>query len=124
MGPGITYLRNLRWARDVALRHFGTGMLNAPLRFGTAHARASRSHAAYKLQSGLEEMLERLNLTHAQREQVEHVLAAEALRLQMARGNPNLSVAPVFTQEQAIRIESRRQIAWILNSKQVKDSQS
>jgi len=31
-------------------------------------------------------------------------MASEALQLQMARGNPNLSVARVFGQEQAVRI--------------------
>lgn len=48
------------------------------------------------LQVGLEDMLDRLNLTHAQREQVERILAREALQLQSARRNPNLSVARVL----------------------------
>ena len=63
-------------------------------------------------------MLERLHLTHAQREQVEQIMAGEALQLQMARGNPNLSVASVFAQEQAIRLQTRRQIASMLSPKQ------
>lgn len=70
------------------------------------------------LQIGLEDTLERLNLTHAQREQVEQIMAGEALQLQMARGNQNLSVAGVFSQEQAIRVQTRRQIASILSPKQ------
>jgi Spy/CpxP family protein refolding chaperone len=70
------------------------------------------------LQRGLEDMLDRLNLTHAQREQVEQIMAGEALQLQMARGNPNLSVARVFAQEQAIRLQTRRQIASMLSPKQ------
>jgi Spy/CpxP family protein refolding chaperone len=70
------------------------------------------------LQRGLEDMLDRLRLTHAQREQVEQIIAGEALQLQMTRGNPNLSVAQVFTKEQEIRIQTRRQIASMLNPKQ------
>ena len=70
------------------------------------------------LQRGLEDMLDRLSLTHAQREQVEQIKAGEALQLQIARGNPNLSVARVFTQEQEIRIQTRRQIASMLSPKQ------
>ena len=34
---------------------------------------------------GLEDMLDRLNLTHARREQVEQIMAGEALQLQMPR---------------------------------------
>lgn len=41
---------------------------------------------------GTRGQLDRLNLTHAQREQVEQIMACGALQLQMARGNPNLSV--------------------------------
>jgi hypothetical protein len=61
------------------------------------------------LQRGLEDMLDRLNLTHAQREQVEQIMAGEALQLQMARGNPNLSAARVFAQEQVVasRLDGR-----------------
>jgi Spy/CpxP family protein refolding chaperone len=70
------------------------------------------------LQRGLEDMLDRLGLTHAQREQVEQIMAGEAMQLQMTRGNPNLSVAQVFTQEQKIRIQTRRQIASMLSPKQ------
>jgi Spy/CpxP family protein refolding chaperone len=66
----------------------------------------------------LEDMLDRLNLTHAQRERVEQIMAGEALQLQMARGNPNLSVARVFTQEQVVRIQTQRQIASMLSPKQ------
>jgi Spy/CpxP family protein refolding chaperone len=68
------------------------------------------------LQIGLEDTLDRL--THAQREQVEQIMAGEALQLQMARGNQNLSVARVFSQEQTIRVQTRRQIASILSPKQ------
>ena len=70
------------------------------------------------LQRGLEDMLDRLGLTHAQREQVEQIMAGEALQLQMTRGNPNLSVARVFTKEQELRIQTRRQIASMLSPKQ------
>lgn len=70
------------------------------------------------LQIGLEDTLDRLNLTHVQREQVEQIMAGEALQLQMARGNQNLSVARVFSQEQTIRVQTRRQIASILSPKQ------
>ena len=45
-------------------------------------------------------------LTHAQREQVEQITAAEAPQLQMTRGNPNLSGAQVFRKEQEIRIQA------------------
>jgi Spy/CpxP family protein refolding chaperone len=45
-------------------------------------------------------------------------MAGEALQLQMARGNPNLSVARVFTQEQVVRIQTQRQIASMLSPKQ------
>jgi hypothetical protein len=45
-------------------------------------------------------------------------MAGEALQLQMARGNPHLSVAWVFAQEQVIRIQTRRQIASMLSPKQ------
>jgi Spy/CpxP family protein refolding chaperone len=70
------------------------------------------------LQRGLEDMLDRLGLTHAQREQVEQIMAGEALQLQMTRGNPNLSGAQVFTKEQETRIQTRRQIASMLSPKQ------
>ncbi len=69
-------------------------------------------------QTGLEDTLDRLGLTHAQREQVEQIMAGEALQIQMTRGNPDLSVAQVFTKEQEIRIQTRRQIASMLNPKQ------
>jgi hypothetical protein len=72
------------------------------------------------LQTGLEDMLDRLNLTHAQREQVERMMASEALQLQAVRRNPNLSVARVFGQEQAIRLQTRRQIAAMLSPKQAR----
>jgi hypothetical protein len=77
-----------------------------------------RAPSLEMLQTGLEDMLDRLGLTHAQREQVEQIMAGEALQLQMTRGNPNLSVAQVFTKEQEIRIQTRRQIASMLNLKQ------
>ena len=67
---------------------------------------------------GREDMLDRLNLTDAQRERVEQIMTGEALQLQMARGNPNLSVAKVFAQKQAIRFQTRRQIASMLSPKQ------
>jgi hypothetical protein len=70
------------------------------------------------LQVGLEHMLDRLNLTHAQREQVERIMDSEALQLQAVRRNPNLSVARVFSQEQAIRLQTRRQITSMLSHKQ------
>jgi hypothetical protein len=77
-----------------------------------------RAPSLETLQIGLEDMLERLNLTHTQREQVEQIMDGEALQLQMVRGNPNLSVARVFAQEQAIRLQTRRQIASMLSPKQ------
>jgi hypothetical protein len=45
------------------------------------------------LQRELEDILKRLKLTRAQREPIEQIMASKALQLQMARGNPNLSVA-------------------------------
>jgi Spy/CpxP family protein refolding chaperone len=45
-------------------------------------------------------------------------MAGEALQLQMAHGNPNLAVARVFAQEQAIRLQTRKQIASMLSPKQ------
>ena|SRR5579864_8849266 len=77
-----------------------------------------RAPSLEMLQTGLEDMLDRLGLTHAQREHVEQIMAGEPMQLQMTRGNPNLSVAQVFTQEQEIRIQTRRQIASMLSSKQ------
>jgi len=70
------------------------------------------------LQTGLLEMISRLNLTHAQHEQVERIIANETMQLALTRGNPNLSVAKVFAQEQRVRIEARRQIASILTPRQ------
>jgi hypothetical protein len=63
-------------------------------------------------------MLDRLNLTHAQREQVEESMAGEASQSQMARGNPNLSAACFFSREQAIRLQTPREIASMLSPKQ------
>lgn len=45
-------------------------------------------------------------------------MASEALQLQAVRRNPNLSVAKVFGREQAIRLQTRRQIASMLSPKQ------
>ena len=70
------------------------------------------------LQTGLLEMIGRLHLTHAQHEQVERIIANETMQLAMTRGNPNLSVAKIFAQEHAIRIQARRQIASILTPRQ------
>src|SRR5229473_4439775 len=67
-----------------------------------------RAPSLEMVQTGLEDMLDRLGLTHAQREQVEQIMAGEALQVQMTRGNHNLSVAQVFTKEQEIRIQTRR----------------
>jgi Spy/CpxP family protein refolding chaperone len=69
----------------------------------------------------LEDLLDRVKLTHAQRERVEQIMEGEAVQLQLARGNPNLSVARVFAQEQAIRIQTRRQISAILTAKQTQE---
>jgi Spy/CpxP family protein refolding chaperone len=77
-----------------------------------------RAPSLEMLQRGLEDTLDRLGLTHAQREQVEQIMAGEAMKLQMTRGNPNLSVARVFAQEQEIRSQTRRQITSLLNAKQ------
>jgi Spy/CpxP family protein refolding chaperone len=67
-----------------------------------------------KLQTGLLEMIRYLNLTHAQHEQVERIIANETMQFGLTRGNPNLSVAQIFAREQTIRIEARRQIESIL----------
>ena len=71
------------------------------------------------LQVGLLEVLGRLRLTHAQHEQVERIIANETVQLAFTRGNPNLSVAKVFSQEHAIRLEARRHIASILTPRQM-----
>jgi Spy/CpxP family protein refolding chaperone len=70
------------------------------------------------LQTGLLEMISRLHLTHAQHEQVERIIANETMQLALTRGNPNLSVAKIFSQEHAIRIQTRKQIASILTAHQ------
>ena len=70
------------------------------------------------LQTGLLKMISRLHLTHAQHEQVERIIANESMQLALTRGNPNLSVAKIFAQEHAIRIQARRQIASILTPRQ------
>jgi Spy/CpxP family protein refolding chaperone len=70
------------------------------------------------LQTGLLEMIGRLHLTHAQHEQVERIIANETVQLALTRGNSNLSVAKIFAQEHAIRIEARRRIASILTPRQ------
>jgi Spy/CpxP family protein refolding chaperone len=70
------------------------------------------------LQTGLLEMIGRLHLTHAQHEQVERIIANETMQLALTRGDPNLSVAKIFAQEHAIRIQARRQIASILTPRQ------
>jgi Spy/CpxP family protein refolding chaperone len=70
------------------------------------------------LQTGLLEMIRHLNLTHAQHEQVERIIANETVQFGLARGNPNLSVAKIFAREQSIRIEARRQIESILTARQ------
>jgi Spy/CpxP family protein refolding chaperone len=70
------------------------------------------------LQTGLLEMIKHLNLTHAQHEQVERIIANETMRLALTRGNPNLSVAKIFAQEHAIRSQARSQIASILTPSQ------
>ena len=70
------------------------------------------------LQTGLLQMIGRLHLTHAQHEQVERIIANETMQLALTRGNPNLSVAKIFAQEHAIRIQAGRQIASILTPRQ------
>lgn len=70
------------------------------------------------LQTNLLGMVGRLHLTHAQHEQVERIVANETMQLALTRGNPNLSVAKIFSHEHAIRIEARRQIASILTPRQ------
>lgn len=70
------------------------------------------------LQTGLLHMISRLNLTHAQHEQVERIIANETMQLMLTRGNPNLSVAKIFSQEHIIRIQTRKQIASILTARQ------
>ena len=68
------------------------------------------------LQTGLLEMVRRLHLTHAQHKHVERIIANETMQLALTRGNPNLSVARIFAQKHAIRIQARRQIASIFDS--------
>ena len=70
------------------------------------------------LQTGLLEMISRLHLTHAQHEHVERIIADETIHLALTRGNPDLSVAKIFAQEHAIRIQTRRQITSILTPRQ------
>ena len=70
------------------------------------------------LQTGLLEMMKHLNLTHAQHEQVERIIANETLQFGLARGNPDLSVAKIFAREETIRVEARRQIESILTPRQ------
>lgn len=70
------------------------------------------------LQTGLLDMLRHLRLTHAQHEQVERIVANETMQLALTRGNPDLSVARIFSREQAIRIEARKQIESILTPHQ------
>ncbi len=70
------------------------------------------------LQTGLLEMIKHLNLTHAQHEQVERIIANETVQFALTRGNPDLSVAKIFAREQTIRIEARRQIESILTPRQ------
>lgn len=71
------------------------------------------------VQSGLIDRIDHLHLTHSQHEQVERIIADEAAQLWLLRGNPNLSVAKIFTEEQAIRVAARRQIVALLTAKQV-----
>jgi hypothetical protein len=70
------------------------------------------------VQTELPELLGRLHLTHAQHEQVERIIANETFQLALTRGNSNLSVAKIFSQENAIRIQTRRQIAALLTARQ------
>ena len=70
------------------------------------------------LHTGLLEMIRHLKLTHTQHEQVERIIANETMQLALARGNPDLSVAKIFTQEETIRIQARRQIEAILTPHQ------
>ena len=70
------------------------------------------------LQTGLLEMIRYLHLTHAQHEQVERIIANETMQFDLARGNPDLSVAKIFAREQCIRMEARRQIESILTPRQ------
>jgi len=70
------------------------------------------------LHTRLLEVLGRLHLTHAQHEQVERIIANETVQLALTRGNPNLSVAKVFSQESVIRLQAHRQIASLLTARQ------
>ena len=71
------------------------------------------------LQSGLLEMMDHLKLTHAQHEQVERIVANETIQLALTRGNPDLSVAKIFSHEEAIRMQARKQIESILTPRQM-----
>jgi|SRR5580700_1585963 len=116
----------LRMTKGPILALLVTGLFSASRRSLSAEAGPDGTHVSTSvgaptletLQVGLEDMLDRLNLTHAQREQVERVMDSEALQLQAVRRNPDLSVARVFGQEQAIRLQTRRQIASMLSAKQ------
>jgi Spy/CpxP family protein refolding chaperone len=70
------------------------------------------------LQTDLLAMIGRLHLTHAQHEQVERIIANETMQLALTRGNQDLSVAKIFSRENAIRMDARRQIAAILTPRQ------
>jgi hypothetical protein len=70
------------------------------------------------VQTGLLEVLSKLHLTHAQHEQIERIIANETFQLALARGNENFSVAKVFAQEHAVRLQARREIEAILTPQQ------
>src|SRR5215472_7138590 len=53
-------------------------------------------------------MVNRLDLTREQHEQLERIIANETMQFWLTRANPNLSVAKIFIQEHAIRLQARR----------------
>ena len=70
----------------MSVRHFGTGKLTCRYVLEQIMLGPYDSMGCILLRPrGLEDMLDRLNLTHARREQVEQIMAGEALQLQMPR---------------------------------------
>jgi Spy/CpxP family protein refolding chaperone len=70
------------------------------------------------VQTDLLGMIKRLHLTHEQHEQVDRIIATETMQFALTRGNPNLSVEKIFSQQHAIRSQARKEIASILTPRQ------
>jgi len=83
-----------------------------------AHSTWSASPAIEDFPIGFQEGVEHLHLKHWQHEQVEQIVASEAIQLAQTGSNDDLSVARRFQQEQAIRAGARQRIASILTPRQ------